>query len=183
MVLHCNQSSDLISSKAILASFLPLQSDFSPREVWNLRENVKPHMKVSKSNCLLLLRSSNWEKTSVIHLKVCWFIRWLFAFHFLRSAYPTVFLAVFWNVWVQFVVPFTTKIFLCWCFIHIAEYIGLLFFLSTQLDLSLLDPYLHATPFQFSVYMYGSQRAFPFPWGNCPTSIYFPVLQVIVSVG
>jgi hypothetical protein len=39
---------------------------------------------------------------------------------------PYVFLAVFCNVWLQFVLPFITKSSPCWCFIHIVEHIGLL---------------------------------------------------------
>lgn len=152
MVLHCNQSSDvLVISKAIVVSFLPLPSDFPPREVQNLTENVKPHMKVSESNCLLLLRSSKWGKNFCHQIVVC--------FSLSLISIPLVFLAVFCNVWMQFIVPFVTKISLYWSFIHIAEHIRLFFFLSTQLHLSLLDPYLYVTCLQFQfIYIYVKVR-------------------------
>jgi len=86
---------------------------------------------------------------------------------------PHVFLAVFYTVWVQFVVPFITKISLCWCFIHIAEHIGLLLFLSTQLHLSILDPYLYVTPFQFQFIYMEVRGHFLFPGATVPHRFIF----------
>ena len=151
MVLHCNQSSDVLVIPR--TSFLPLQSDFSPREVWNLSENVKSHIKVSKSNFLTVVKVQQVGGGDFCHPLESMLTHQTVCFSLSLISIPHVFLAVFCNVWLQFLVPFITKISLCWCFVHIAEHIGLLFFLSTQLHLSLLDRYLYVTLFNFSFYI------------------------------
>jgi len=184
MVLRCNQSSDvLVISKAIVAALFPLQSDFSPREVWNFSDNVKPHIKVSKSNFLTAVKLQQVEKKLLSST-------WKYVdssdsyllFTFCDQHTPCVSCSVLHCVGA-----------IC-CSFHHKDFALLVFYpycwayrtspfsfhtTAFKHPWSLLICY----PFSISVYIYGSQRAFPFPWGNCPTSIYFPVLQVIRSLG